>query len=162
MAEPLSLDTEQQSPQAKPQIPRETHVQYKAENAHWAVAQMSNGKAGPCIRSWDLADQGRYGGAVAELWKAVVGQHAHSLLACAQSITDAWTETAATVRVPREDKDAEIAFLLIQAKALEMQKKLENHCAAQSLWQGLVKSIRSYIGAGSGKGCKPMSIWFTP
>ena len=84
---------------------------------------MSNGKAGPCIRSGGLAGQGRYGGAVAGLWKAVVGQHAQaSLLACAQSIADAWTETAATGRVPREDKDAEIAFLLIQAKALEMQK----------------------------------------
>ena len=53
----------------------------------------------------------------------MVGQHAQaSLLACAQSIADAWTETAATGRVPREDKDAEIAFLLSQAKALEMQK----------------------------------------
>ena len=68
---------------------------------------MSNGKAGPCIRCGGLADQGRYGGGVAGLWKAVVGQHAQaSLLACARSIADAWTETAATVRVPREDKDA--------------------------------------------------------
>ena len=52
----------------------------------------------------------------------MVGQHAHSLLAFAQSIADAWTETAATGRVPWEDKDSEIAFLLIQAKTLEMQK----------------------------------------
>ena len=99
------------------------------------MGSCTNGKAGPCIRSGGLAGQGRYGGAAAGLWKAVVGQHAQaSLLACA----DAWTETAATGRVPREDKDAEIAFLLIQATTLEMQKKLENHRAVQSLWQGLV------------------------
>ena len=58
------------------------------------------------------ANRGRYGGAVAELWKAVVGQRAQaSLSACAQSITGAWTVTAATGRVPQEDNGAEIASL---------------------------------------------------
>ena len=41
----------------------------------------------------------------------MVGQRAQaSLSACAQSIADAWTVTAATDRIPQEDKDAQIAF----------------------------------------------------
>ena len=49
---------------------------------------------------------------VAEQWKAVVGQRAQApLSACAQAVAAAWTETAATGRLPQEDKDAEMAFL---------------------------------------------------
>ena len=63
----------------------------------WAVAQLSNGKAGPCIRSGSPADQGRYGRAVAEIQQAVVGQRAQApQSACAQSIAEAWTVAAAT------------------------------------------------------------------
>ena len=44
--------------------------------------------------------------------KVVVGQRAQALLsACAQAIAAAWTKTAATGRVPQEDKDAKVAFL---------------------------------------------------
>ena len=58
------------------------------------------------------ADQNKFGGAVAEQWKAVVGQRAQApLSACAQAIAAAWTNTATTGRVPQDDKDAEIAFL---------------------------------------------------
>ena len=58
------------------------------------------------------ADQNKFGGAVAEQWRAVVGQRAQApLSACALVTATAWTETAATGRVPQEDKDAEIAFL---------------------------------------------------
>ena len=76
----------------------------------WAIAQLSCGKAGLCIRG--PTEQNKFGGAVAEQWKAVVGQRAQApLSACAQAVAVAWTETAATSRVPQEDKDAEIAFL---------------------------------------------------
>ena len=111
-AEPLSLEAEPQPLQAKKWIPPETLVTYKAGDAQWAVAQLSNGKAGPCIRSGGPADQNKFGGAVAEQWKAVVGRRAQApLSACAQAIAAAWTETATTGRLPQEDKDAEIAFL---------------------------------------------------
>ena len=55
----------------------------------------------PCIRSGGHADQNKFGGAVAEQWKAVA-----PLSACAQVIAAAWTETAATGLVPQDDKDA--------------------------------------------------------
>ena len=89
-AEPLSLETEPQLPQAKTRIPPETHVKYKVEDAQWAVAQLSSGKAGPCIRSGGPADQDKFGGAVAEQWNAVVGQRAQAPLpACAQAFAAA-------------------------------------------------------------------------
>ena len=111
-AEPLSLEAEHQLLQAKKWILAETPVTYKAGDAQWAVAQLSYGKAGLCIRSGGPADQDKFGGAVAEQWKSVVGQRAQApLSACAQAIAAAWAETATTGRVPQEDKDAEIAFL---------------------------------------------------
>ena len=61
------LWTPNRMPQAKPWIPLETLVHHKADVAQWAVAQLSNGKAGPCTRCGGPADQGRYGGAVAKL-----------------------------------------------------------------------------------------------
>ena len=136
-AKPLSLETEPQLPQAKPWIPPEIPVEYNAEDAQWAVAQLSSRKAGPCIPSGGPADQGKFGGAVAELWKAVVGQRAQApFSACAQTTAAAWTETAATGSVPQEDKDADIAFSYPnQAKTLV--KELEDHCAAQPHWQSL-------------------------
>ena len=92
-AEPLSLETEPQLPQAKTRIPPEKLVTYKAEDAQWAVAQLSSGKAGPCIRSGGPADQDKFGGAVAEQWKTVVGQRAQApLSACAQASAAATTE----------------------------------------------------------------------
>ena len=76
--------------------------------------------------------------AFAELWKAAVGQRAQAPpSACAQSIAGAWTVTAATGRVPQENK-AEIAFLSKIRQRHWRCKTLENHCAAQSHWQGLV------------------------
>ena len=36
------VDTKPQLPQAKPWIPPQTAVQYKAEDAQWAVTQLSN------------------------------------------------------------------------------------------------------------------------
>ena len=58
------------------------------------------------------ADQNKFGVAVAEQWQAVVGQRVQApLWACAQVTAAAWTETAATGRLPQEDKAAEIAFL---------------------------------------------------
>ena len=72
-AEPLSLEAEPQLPQAKKLIPPKTPVTYKAGDAQWVVAELSHGKAGPCIRSGGPADLNKFGGAVAEQWKAVVG-----------------------------------------------------------------------------------------
>ena len=73
-----------------------TLVTYKAGDARWAIAQLSSGKAGPCTGSGGPADKNKFGGAVAEPWKAVVGQRAQApLSACAQAIAAAWTETAA-------------------------------------------------------------------
>ena len=85
-------------------VPLETLVTSKPGDAQWAVAQLSNGKAGPCIRSGGLADHSKFGGAVAEQCKAVVGQRA-------QATAAAWTETASTGSIPQQDKDADIAFL---------------------------------------------------
>ena len=55
-AAPLSLEAEPQLHQAKKWIPPQTLVTYKAGDAQWATAQLSNGKAGPCIRSGGPAD----------------------------------------------------------------------------------------------------------
>ena len=89
-------------------------------------------------------------GRVAEQWKAVVGQRGQApLSACAEAIAAAWTETAATGRVPQEDKDAEIAFIPKPGKDNGDAKKLENHCVAQPHWQGLGRSISSSTCASS-------------
>ena len=45
--------------QAKTWTPPETPVKYKAEDAQWAVAQLSSGKAGPCIRSGGPVDRNK-------------------------------------------------------------------------------------------------------
>ena len=106
------MEAEPQLHQAKKLIPPETPVAHTAGDAQWAFAQLSNGKAGPCIWSGGPAFKNKFGGAVEEQWKAVVGQRSKApLSACAQAIAAAWTETATTCRVPQEDKDAEIEFL---------------------------------------------------
>ena len=94
-AEPLSVGSRTFSfAKARHGHPPETLVTCKAGDAQWAVAKLASGKAGPCIRSGGPADQNKFGGAVAEQWKAVVGQRAQApLSACAQAIAAAWTET---------------------------------------------------------------------
>ena len=83
-AEPLPLEAEPQLPQAKKWIPPETLVTYKAGDAQRAVAQLSNGTAGPCIQCGGPAEQNKTRRAVAEQWKAVVGHRAQApLSACA-------------------------------------------------------------------------------
>ena len=83
LSEPLSSEAEPQLHQAKKWIPPETPVTCKAGDAQWAVAQLSNGKAGPCTRSGGPADQNKFGGAVEEQWFGAfscVQQKAHPWL----------------------------------------------------------------------------------
>ena len=121
-AGPLSLEGEPKPLQAKTWISPETPVEYKAEDAQRAVAQLSNGKAGPCIWSGGPAEQNKFGGAVAEEWKALVGQRAQApLSACAQAIATAWTETAATSHVPLQKLQAHANLVRSLRGAREMQ-----------------------------------------
>ena len=150
------MEAEPQFLQAKKWIPPETPVTQKAGDVQWAIAQLSNGKAGPCIRSGGPADKNKFGGAVAEQWKAVVGQRAQApLSARAQVIAATWTETAATGRVPQEDKDAEIAF---SPKPGKDTGDAKNWSAAQPYWQGLGNIISSSTCASRWKGYRPMPI----
>ena len=162
-AEPLSLEAEPQLHQAKKWIPPETPVTHKAGDAQWAVAQLSNGKAGPCIRSGGLADQNKFGGAVAVQWKAV------RCTACAGS-----TIGMCACHCCSMDRDCSHSpcsaggqrhgdRFLTQFKKRHWEcEELENHRIAQPHWQGLGTSIRSSTGASSCKGCRPMPIWLAP
>ena len=143
--------------------PPETPVIYKAEDAQWGVAQLSSGKAGPCIRSGGPDDQDKCVGAVAEQWKTVdsvrrlqyrlvhrpLQQHGQRLRLQA-------------VFVPQEDEDAEIAFLPKPGKRPWGCKKLENCPVARPHWPGLGKSISTSTCASSRKGCRPMPVWLAP
>ena len=157
------METEPQLLQSKTWIPPETLVKHKTEDAQRAVAQLSSGKAGPCIRSGGQADQDKFGGAVAEQWKAVVGQRAQTPLSvCAQAIAAAWTEAAATGRVPEEDQDAEIAFLPKPGEDIGDAKNWRTIALRSLIDKAWAKTLVRPLVPAVFKGCRPMPIWLAP
>ena len=161
-AEPLSLEAEPQLPQAKKLILPETPVTYKTGDAQWAVAQLSNGKAVPCIRSGGPADQNKFGGAGC---RAV---ESGGWTACAGSTFGMCTDHCCSMDRERPQAVFRKRTKMLRLLSFPNQEKtvgcqeLENHRVAQPHRQGMGKRIGSSTYASSCKSCRPMPVWLTP
>ena len=154
-AEPLSLETEPQLPQAKAWTPPGKPVKYEAEDAQ--VGSCTAGKWRRLARAFGvevLQIKTSLEERLQSSGKAVVGQSAQApLSACAQAIASAWTDIAATGSVPQEDKHGEIAFLPKPGKDIGGCKKLENHQRCSATLERLEQKHQFVPG------CRPMSVW---
>ena len=134
------METEPQLLHAKTWIPPETPVKYKAEDAH---VHLHSCHVERLVRA--------FGVEVLQIKTSLEEPLQSSGKQWLDSVRRlhyrpaAWTETAATSRVPKEDKDADIAFLPKPGKDTGDAKLLENRCVAQPHWQGSGKSISSSI-----------------